>query len=204
MLETRHLWHAMLNKAELIFPSLMMLTVALGSGFQLCDAIHHRGQWYCEVRSRFELHSSFSVYFPSHGWKKFPSRRKFFISWSYNWSNFFFVCPGLFVGRVAQSVWQLATGLTVRGSNPGGDEIFRTCPDRSWGSPSLLYSWYRVFPGGKERPGLDSDPSHPSSAVGHVRVELYLYSAYGPYRPYRASVPVQGWPLPYFIFHRFI
>ena len=46
------------------------------------------------------------------------------------------------------------------GSNPGGGEIFRTCADRSWVPPSLLYSGYRVFPGGKERPGHDPDP-HP-------------------------------------------
>jgi len=30
-----------------------------------------------------------------------------------------------------------------------GGEIFRTCPDRPWGPPSLLYNEYRVFPGGK-------------------------------------------------------
>jgi len=35
-------------------------------------------------------------------------------------------------------------------------------------------------------------PSPPSIAVGHERVELYLYSPYGPYGLYRASVPVQG------------
>jgi len=51
---------------------------------------------------------------------------------------------------------------------------------------------YRVFPGGKERPGRDADPSPPSSAVGHEKVELYLYSPYGPYSLYRALVPVQG------------
>ena len=55
-----------------------------------------------------------------------------------------------------------------------------------------MYNGYRVFPGGKERPGRDVDPSPPSSAVGHERVELYLYSPYGPYGLYRASVPVQG------------
>ena len=55
--------------------------------------------------------------------------------------------------------------LQVRGSNRGGGEIFRTCPDRPWGPPSLLYNGYRVFPGGKERPGRDADPSPPSSAV---------------------------------------
>jgi len=44
-------------------------------------------------------------------------------------------------------------------------EIFRICPDRPWGPPSLLYNGYWFFPGGKERPGRDADPSPPSSAV---------------------------------------
>jgi len=39
---------------------------------------------------------------------------------------------------------------------------------------------------------LSGFSSPPSSAVGHERVELYLYSLYGPYGLYRASVPVQG------------
>src|SRR5215510_2166816 len=60
---------------------------------------------------------------------------------------------------IAQSVWRLATGWTVWGSDPGGGEIFRTCPDRPWGPPSLLYNGYRVFPGGIKRPGHDADPS---------------------------------------------
>ena len=31
-----------------------------------------------------------------------------------------------------------------------GGETYRTCPDRSWGPPSLLlYNGYWVFPGGK-------------------------------------------------------
>ena len=59
----------------------------------------------------------------------------------------------------------LATGWMVRESNPGGGVIFRTCPDRPWGPPSLLYKGYRVFPGGKEWPGRDVDPSAPSSAM---------------------------------------
>ena len=53
----------------------------------------------------------------------------------------------------------------VLGWNPCGSETFRTCPDRPWGPPSLLYNGYRVFPMGKERPGRDTDPSPPSSAV---------------------------------------
>jgi len=80
----------------------------------------------------------------------------------------------------------------VLGLNPGGGEIFCTCPDRLWAPPSLLYNGYQVFPGGKERPGRDADPPPPSSAVVIERVELYLYSPYGLYGLYRASVPVQG------------
>jgi len=47
----------------------------------------------------------------------------------------------------------------------GGGEIFRTYPDQPWGPPSLLYNGYRVFPGGKEQPGHDADPSPPSSTM---------------------------------------
>jgi hypothetical protein len=43
----------------------------------------------------------------------------------------------------------MTTGWTVRGSKPGGGEIFRTRPDRPWGAPSHLYNGYLVFPGGK-------------------------------------------------------
>jgi len=46
-----------------------------------------------------------------------------------------------------------------------GGKISRTCPDRSWGPPSLLENEYRVFPGSKERQVRDADPSQPSSAV---------------------------------------
>jgi hypothetical protein len=49
---------------------------------------------------------------------------------------------------IAQSVWRLAKAWTVRGSNPGGGEIFRTRPDRPWGPPRLLCNGYRVFSGG--------------------------------------------------------
>jgi len=92
--------------------------------------------------------------------------------------------PGSSVGIAAGYGW------TVR--IPVGGEIFRTCPDRPWGPPSLLHNGYQVFPGGKERPKRDADPLPTSSAVGHERVELYLYSPYRPYSLYRASVPVQG------------
>jgi hypothetical protein len=70
-------------------------------------------------------------------------------------------------------------------------EIFRTCPDLPWGPPSLPYNRYRVFPGGKERPWRDADPSA-LLVPWSERVELYLYSPYEPYGLHRASVPVQG------------
>ena len=72
-------------------------------------------------------------------------------------------------------------GLDVPGIESRRGRIFRACPDRSWGPPSLLYNRYRVFPRGKEQPWRDTDPSPPSSDVGHERVELYRYSSYGPY-----------------------
>jgi hypothetical protein len=83
-----------------------------------------------------------------------------------------------------QSVQRLATGWTVRGSNPGGGEIFRTRPDRPWGLPSLLYNGYRVsFPEVK-RPGRGVDHPPTSSAEVKERVELYLYSLSGPSWPF--------------------
>jgi hypothetical protein len=73
--------------------------------------------------------------------------------------NIFTCCgPGSSVG--------IATGYGLDG--PGIEsrwgEIFRTCPDRPWGPPSLLYNEYRVLPGSRKRPGRDTDPSPNSSA----------------------------------------
>jgi hypothetical protein len=112
-----------------------------------------------------------------------------------NWISFMYDLCWLLtendVGRVAQLVQWLSTGWMVRGSNPGGGEIFRTCPDRPWGPPSLLYNGYWIFSGDKEWPGRAADHSPPSSAavmeeysytsthplghVGRVMGLLYLY-----------------------------
>ena len=43
---------------------------------------------------------------------------------------------------------------------PVGGEIFRTCPGRPWGPPSLLCNGYRVFPGGRGGRGAGLTP-HP-------------------------------------------
>jgi hypothetical protein len=63
------------------------------------------------------------------------------------------------------SVVGIATGYRLDGPNPGGVEIYPTCQDWPWGPPNFLYNGYRLFPGRKERPGRDTDPSLPSNAV---------------------------------------
>ena len=111
------------------------------------------------------------------------------------------------MGRVAQSVQRQATGWTARGSNPDGGEIFRTCPDRPWYPPSLLYNGYRFLTGCKKRPKLDADPSKISNAVikkEHSYTSTLpmgrtactepqcLYSTAIPLLPLRAVQPVQS------------
>jgi len=97
--------------------------------------------------------------------------------------------PVKFMGRGSSVSIAPRYGLGVRGSNPGGGEIFRIRPDRPWGPPSLLYNGYRVFPEVK-RTGRCVDHPPPSSADIKERVELYPYSPFGP------LWPVLGWTLP--------
>ena len=58
---------------------------------------------------------------------------------------------------------QIFVGWTVRDRIPVGTR-FSARPDRPWDPPSLLCNGYRIFPGGKERPGRAADHSPPSSA----------------------------------------
>jgi len=67
--------------------------------------------------------------------------------------------PGSSVGIVTE-----LPGWTVRDRIPMGTR-FSVRPVRLWGPPSLLYSGYRVFPGGKVRPGHVAHHSPPSSAA---------------------------------------
>ena len=84
---------------------------------------------------------------------------------------------------IAQPVWRLATGWTVRGSNPGASEIFRTRPDRPWVPLGLLYNVHRVFPGDKAA-GEWRLASTPSSVEVKERVELHICSPSDPSWPF--------------------
>jgi len=69
------------------------------------------------------------------------------------------------VGPVSQSVQRLATGWTVRGSNPGGREIFPYLSRPTLRPTQPPVQWIPGLSRGKERPGRDADPSPASSAV---------------------------------------
>jgi hypothetical protein len=73
------------------------------------------------------------------------------------------------MGRVDQSVYRLATGWTVRGSNPGGRRDFPHLSTPALAPTQPPVQWVPGLPGGggggKERPRRDADPSPPSSAV---------------------------------------
>jgi len=75
---------------------------------------------------------------------------------------------------------------------------FSARPDRPWGPPSLPYNGYRVLPGGKERRGRDADTS-PLLVPWSRKSRFTPLLSHGPYDLYRASVPVQGCTLPYFL-----
>jgi hypothetical protein len=79
------------------------------------------------------------------------------------------------VGRDSSVGMALATGSTVRGSNPGEAKfsaILRTAPGAH---PASCTIGTGVFPGIK-RPGRDVEHPAPSSAEVKGRVQVYLYS----------------------------
>jgi len=60
-------------------------------------------------------------------------------------------------------------GWTVRGSNLGGSEIFRTRPECPWGLSSLLHNGYQDFLGGQAAGAWRSPP--PFSAARRLKKE---------------------------------
>jgi len=110
------------------------------------------------------------------------------------------------------SVVGIATGWTVRGSNPGVGARFSLPVQIGRGAhPATCTMGTGSFPGVKSGRGVTQTltPSMPWSrksraipllplrairpvqSLSACTVELYLYSPYGPYGLYRASVPVQ-------------
>ena len=65
-----------------------------------------------------------------------------------------------------------------------GGEISRTCPDRQWGPPSLLYNGYLVFPGCKSGQGV--------TLTSPLLVPCPRKSRAIPLIPLRAVLPVQS------------
>jgi hypothetical protein len=99
------------------------------------------------------------------------------------------------------SVVGIATGYGLDG--PGIESRWRRdfphVSTQALGPTQPPVQWVPGLSWGKGRPGREADPSPSSSAVGHKRVELYLYSPYGPYGLYRASMPAQGCTLPFIL-----
>jgi len=80
---------------------------------------------------------------------------------------------------IAQSVWRLVVGWTIRGSNVGGGGIIRPRSDRPTQLPTQLVQG--LFRG--KAAGTWRWPPTPSSAEVKERVELYFYSTSGPSWP---------------------
>jgi hypothetical protein len=96
------------------------------------------------------------------------------------------------------SVVCVATGYGLDG--PGNESRWRAklLPPVQTGPgahPASFTMGTGSFPGVKSGRGVTLTP-HPFSCRVHESVDLYLYSPYGPYGLYRASVPVQGCTLP--------
>lgn len=69
---------------------------------------------------------------------------------------------------------RIGANLLFAGEGRGGD-IFGTRPDRTWGTPSLLYSGYGVSFPGANGPWCGVDHLTISRAEAEERIKLYFY-----------------------------
>jgi len=77
---------------------------------------------------------------------------------------------------IAQSVYRLATGHTIRDSNPGGIESFRTLPERFWGPDSLPIKQVPGLSPGYSSRGVALTNNTASSTDVKGSLESFLYS----------------------------
>jgi len=128
------------------------------SQWDCCSAYPQGGSsgvvWSSHEKSEFSLLSDNDCFIPKRIYRKFVFFNKAFT---------YMLCalgPGSVVGIVT------GYGLDGPGIESRWGEIFRTCPDRPWGPPNLLYNGYRVFPGvGGKAAGVWRWPLTPSSAI---------------------------------------
>jgi hypothetical protein len=73
-------------------------------------------------------------------------------------------------------VFENMTSWTVRGSNPGGGEIFCTCPAGPGAHPASCTMGTRSFPGVECGRGVTLTPHPILEPRSKNRVQLYLYS----------------------------
>jgi len=73
----------------------------------------------------------------------------------------------IYMGRDSSVSIVTGYGLDGPGSNPGGDEIFRTLPDQPCG-PLRVHNVYRVFPGVK---GVRRCVDHPPHVTPRSKKE---------------------------------
>jgi hypothetical protein len=94
----------------------------------------------------------------------------------------------IFMGRCSSVSIGTGYGLDGTGIEYRWGRDFPNLSTLSLGPTQPPVPWVPGLSRGKERSGRDVDPSPPSSAIGHERVELYLYSPYGPYGLYKGTL----------------
>ena len=87
----------------------------------------------------------------------------------------------------------ILSNWTVRGSNPGGTRFSAPVQTGPGTHPASFTMGTRSFPKVKGGRSVTLTP-HP--LLVPLVMKEYLYSLYGPYGLYRASVPAQGCTLP--------
>jgi hypothetical protein len=78
-------------------------------------------------------------------------------------------CKCRTVGTKKQIWMKHKVQKNIRNPGGGGGQIFRTCPDRPWGPPGLLYNGYRVSFLAVKRPGRGAN--HPPYLVPRLKKE---------------------------------